>query len=94
MRNTVALMSASRKKWLCMDCKIDTGKIGEHYMLIDSVWSQVHSSKKGMLCIGCLEQRLDRIITARDFNTSYINKPRVMSNRLMKRLMSGNERKG
>lgn len=65
----------SRKKWLCLDCNVDTGKIGEHYMLIDSTWAKIHNSKKGMLCIGCAEKRLGRQLNYSDFNTSYINKP-------------------
>lgn len=79
----------SRKKFQCIDCKIDTGKIGEHYMLIDSTWFQAHCSKTGMLCIGCLEQRLGRQLIAGDFNQSHVNiqlPTKIFSLRLLNRL--------
>ena len=65
---------SSRRKWLCLDCRVDTGKIGEHYMLNEETWKLVHSSAFGMLCIGCLEKRLGRRLTATDFNTSHVNR--------------------
>lgn len=67
-------MSSNRRKFLCMDCDVDTGKIGEHYMLIDATWNQIHDSNKGMLCIGCVETRLGRPLTKSDFNDSHVNK--------------------
>ena len=78
----------SRKRFLCMDCSIDTGKAGEHYMLLDEIWNQVCSSPLGMLCVRCLERRLGRRLTKNDFNNSYINsmnfapKSAVLSSRL------------
>ena len=78
-----------REKFKCVDCKIDTGKIGEHYMLVDEIWFKAYSSKKGMLCIGCLEKRLGRQLIKTDFNNSYINKPfpgKIFSQRLINRL--------
>lgn len=80
---------SSRKKFHCLDCKVDTGKIGEHYMLKDSVWFKVHSSNVGMLCIGCLERRLGRQVTKQDFNDSHVNRMasgKFISQRLMQRL--------
>lgn len=65
----------SRNKWLCLDCGTDTGKIGEHYMLLDEVWSKIHTSSKGMLCVKCCEKRLNRELTKADFNDSYVNNP-------------------
>jgi hypothetical protein len=56
-----------------MDCGIDTGKIGEFYMLVDSTWDDACQSKLGMLCIGCIEIRLGRLLTQADFNRSFIN---------------------
>lgn len=79
----------NRRKWLCLDCKIDTGKIGEHYMLIDSTWALIHNSNKGMLCIGCAEKRLGRLLTISDFNNSHINRTspgQTKSQRLIERL--------
>jgi len=64
----------SRRKWLCLDCKVDTGKIAEHYMLKDSVWSKVHGSKVGMLCVGCVEKRLGRFLNKNDFFSCHVNR--------------------
>lgn len=80
----------SRKRFKCLDCSVDTGKIGEHYMLTDETWYQIHDSNIGMLCLGCLEVRLGRKLTAQDFNQSYINGLRfgIKSLRLLDRLAS------
>jgi hypothetical protein len=40
-------------------------------MVTDQVWSSV--ADRGMLCIGCLEQRLGRMLHARDFTDAPIN---------------------
>lgn len=48
-------------------------------MVHDSLWRQVceevkpQISKKGYLCIGCLEARLGRQLTHKDFNDAPIN---------------------
>lgn len=78
----------SRKKFLCLDCGVDTGKIGEHYMLNDSTWHLTGLKKYGMLCVGCTENRVGRTLNASDFNNSYLNKPRtgIKSARLMDRM--------
>lgn len=68
-------MSKSRKKFICLDCGVDTGAIYEHYMLVDSTWYLIHDSKTGMLCIGCVEIRLGRQLNSNDFNNSYLNNP-------------------
>lgn len=78
----------SRSKFLCLGCKKDTGKMGEHYFIKDEVWLQVHKSKTGMLCIGCLEKRLGRQLNAGDFTDCYINHVAfgTKSQRLLNRL--------
>lgn len=78
----------SRTKFKCLDCEVDTGKLYEHYMLIDETWAKVHNSNKGMLCIGCVEDRLGRMLTKEDFNSSHVNNPKLnrMSHRLLSRL--------
>lgn len=78
----------SRKKWLCLDCKIDTGKIGEHYFIVTHLWMQLVGSNKGMLCVGCLESRLGRKLNSTDFTDCHINNPKLnsMSVRLLNRL--------
>lgn len=78
----------TRTKFRCLDCLVDTGRIGEHYMLRDSVWNSVASD--GMLCVGCLEIRLGRRLTREDFNNSHINRPvygKFFSQRLTERLL-------
>lgn len=78
----------SRTKWLCLDCRVDTGKIGEHYFLNTAIWVSVVGSKYGMLCIGCIEQRLGRKLQPSDFTNAYINSPKHASKsvRLLNRL--------
>jgi len=65
---------ASRSRFLCLDCKVDTGKIGEHYMLTDTVWYSIHTSNVGMLCVECIEKRLKRRLNKFDFNQSHVNR--------------------
>lgn len=80
----------SRRKFLCLDCKVDTGKIGEHYMLIDSTWHLTGLQKFGMLCIEHVEARIGRKLIGKDFNDSYLNRPRtgIISARLLDRMRS------
>ena len=80
---------ASRKKFLCLDCEIDTGKIYEHYFVNLPVWMSAVGSKTGMLCIGCLEKRLGRELTSSDFPSVHINNPKLyrMSRRLTSRIL-------
>jgi hypothetical protein len=84
------MATKSRRKFLCLDCNVDTGKSGEHYMLNDSTWSLTGLGKYGMLCVRCVERRIGRKLRSNDFNNSYLNKPRtgIISNRLMDRMSS------
>lgn len=77
--------SKSRRKFLCLDCGVDTGKINEHYFIKTDLWLSVVGSKKGMLCVNCLQNRLKRPLVKSDFTNSYINSPRFepKSQRLM-----------
>ncbi|QNN99218.1 hypothetical protein SEA_FAUST_134 [Streptomyces phage Faust] len=79
---------ASRRKFLCLDCGVDTGKIGEHYMLIDSVWFLTGLGKIGMLCVEDVERRIGRELVVADFNNSYLNNARtgIISQRLAQRM--------
>ena len=79
---------ASRSKWLCLDCKVDTGKIAEHYFIQTDIWMKIVGSNKGMLCVGCLETRLGRKLTSFDFTACTINSPKyeAKSSRLLERL--------
>lgn len=53
---------------ICWDCGEDTSNIGEYYMVNDAVWKQAVENKKAILCIGCLEARLNRRLTPDDFS--------------------------
>lgn len=84
-------MSAkSRRRFLCVDCEVDTGKIREHYFVHTTLWLSVMPTTKGMLCVGCLEKRLGRKLCRADFPPVFINNPRFepKSQRLMERLAS------
>lgn len=63
------------KKFDCLDCTVDVYKTDGVYMLKDTVWSQIHNSPKGFLCIDCAEKRLGRPLNKEDFNNSYVNQP-------------------
>ena len=78
----------SRKKWLCLDCGIDTGRLNEHYFINTELWLSLVTSKLGMLCVGCLEKRLGRQLNKADFPDVTINNPRYsrMSTRLLNRI--------
>ena len=43
-------------------------------MVLDTVWLKAGMSD-GYLCIGCLEKRLGRMLTARDFTSVVLNDP-------------------
>ena len=77
-----------RRKFLCLDCGVDTGKISEFYFIKTELWLKLVGTIKGMLCIGCLEKRLGRVLRKADFTEATINSPRFVSKsqRLMARL--------
>lgn len=80
----------SRKKWLCLDCGEDTGKMNEHYFIHTETWLSVVGSTVGMLCVSCLETRLGRKLVASDFPCVTINHPKhgAKSKKLLDRLLS------
>ncbi len=69
----------SRRKFLCLDCRIDTSKANELYMLQDETWKLTGLGKVGMLCVSCTENRIGRQLTSTDFNDSYLNNYRTAS---------------
>jgi hypothetical protein len=77
--------------WRCLDCGVDTDAIDEYYMVHDEVWLQAAPDGKGQLCIGCLEERLGRTLTAADFTIAEVNSPGLgaRSARLRDRLSRG-----
>jgi hypothetical protein len=76
----------------CNDCRWCTLLLGEFYMVHDHVWKQASKSEPKanlrFLCIGCLEERLDRMLTADDFTDCKLNNPNKPNagSRLRKRL--------
>jgi hypothetical protein len=56
----------------CRDCGVDTGKIGEGYMVHDELRPAARSDDArlpldGMLCLACLERRFGRPLVTEDF---------------------------
>ena len=76
----------------CKDCKVDTHYIKESYMVMDHLWlSAGMTSDGGRLCIKCLEKRIGRKLTKRDFFCCPLNiqvyfHKEIASKRLRKRL--------
>lgn len=62
----------TNEAWLCLDCSVHTGKIGEYYIIEDEVW-ELAEVDEGMLCIGCLEVRIGRELVPSDFPDYPIN---------------------
>ncbi len=71
----------------CLDCGQDTGHHGlrEYYMLRDAIWKKI-CNIRGMLCIGCVERRLGRVLTRSDFTACPLNNPRDPQDAFSKRL--------
>ena len=65
----MAPIVTGRARLYCVDCEADT--IDENYMVHDGVWPIAKDG--GMLCVGCLEQRIGRELTARDFRDCPLN---------------------
>lgn len=78
-------MTRRKSRFACVDCGVDTGRISEYYMLLDEVWAAA-GNIRGMLCIGCLEARLGRQLSARDFSDAPLNFIFPQSARLYDRL--------
>jgi hypothetical protein len=78
----------SRKRFLCLDCGVDTGKIHEHYFVQTDLWLSAVGSKTGMLCVEHLEARMGRRLVPDDFPDVSINNPKyeAKSNRLLERM--------
>ena len=68
-------MHTSQRKWLCVDCQRNTQH--EHYFVKNEVWFELAKMPEhGMLCISCLEKRINRQLVPEDFTAAYINNPR------------------
>jgi hypothetical protein len=59
---------------LCTDCGGSTYRMREYYMVTKEVWKEATQNKKAhMLCIGCLEKRLGRELSNKDFGNYLLN---------------------
>ena len=79
----------------CIDCGMNTET--ESYMVQDHVWSagmpvQEVMSYTDYLCIGCIEARLGRELTAADFSDVPINQPSSWHSLRLNARLSGAER--
>ena len=66
------------KRSRCVDCHTDTcptdHRRAEYYVVHDHIWKQAGMAPfGGMLCIGCLEQRIGRTLNAGDFDDCELN---------------------
>lgn len=59
----------------CVECTCDVSEIGEYdYMVHDEVWKLAELGETdGMLCVGCLEERIGRRLQADDFTDAPVN---------------------
>ena len=60
-------------RYHCVDCEKDTNASGEHYHVVNDVWatSSGLAPNGGMLCLACLERRIGRLLTMKDFTAVY-----------------------
>ena len=80
----------------CVDCGVGTLTLGEWYMVKDDVWEKAWADRLKswyrdglgveILCIGCLEKRIGRTLTAIDFTDAPVNDLSDNSARLRERL--------
>ena len=62
--------SLERGPYPCDDCGMLTAPDGapdEWYTVLDDVWISAGLTSDAILCVGCLEQRLGRQLSRRDF---------------------------
>ena len=79
-------------EFVCKQCGYHTLYGYEYYMVIDEIWLAANQgSKKGMLCIGCVEDKIGRRLNQFDFTSAPINNIDLFpmkSRRLISRLTS------
>jgi hypothetical protein len=72
--------NAAGALFLCDDCYTDTRHIHEYYMVHDYIWAQAGMlPEPSVLCIGCLEIRLGRILEPKDFTIAQVNDPCILN---------------
>lgn len=85
-----------RDEYPCDDCGLSTAPVtgvDEWYTVTDDVWAEAGASEDGILCIGCLEQRLGRQLLQQDFLNAMLNRPDYgnHSDRLISRLTANSD---
>jgi len=62
------------KSLLCTDCKNSPWDDGEDFYVKDALWeSTIPKYKRNkVICIGCFEKRLGRILTQKDFKSWFL----------------------
>ena len=78
-----------RDSCVCMDCRVNTMDTDEYYMLKEEIWLFIVPGDRGMLCVSCVEKRLDRKLTPDDFSECALNEkeyPQPRSDRLKNRM--------
>ena len=83
----------------CADCDIDTMGDSSHemYMVHGSVWRESGACECKLLCIGCLERRIGRLLHSGDFTRCPLNYENALglrptTPRLLHRLFTAHER--
>lgn len=77
----------------CTGCGINTSRADEYYMIQHDLWAST-SAGRGMLCVGCLEEKIGRRLEPADFIDCDLNfgpymrdgSPRRKSRRLAERM--------
>ena len=74
--------------WNCIDCNVPTKEVGEYYEVKPEVWPRTEQGLKvrGCLCLLCLEARIGRMLSFRDFTDSKANTVGNKSARLQHRV--------
>ncbi len=85
LANLLAETLVSVRDPFCTTCDVNTMEVGEYYGVTNDLWRR-YGVGKGMMCIGCLEERMGRELTPEDFVDLPINT--MDSNRRSERLRS------
>jgi hypothetical protein len=76
--------------WKCLVCAQDTNVLNEYYMVHDHIWEAATPDPNGMLCIGCLAERLGRPLTRQDFTDAPVNHPGLSHSERLRLLLEQN----
>ncbi len=76
----------SHKNFICIGCGKDTWN--EYYMLYGRIWRRANPREKGMLCISCVEEKLGRKLTKKDFTKAPVNIASALRTAILKNRLS------